>query len=116
MSNQTINGANYDVRLPLKLYQFAKANVNEKLELYNINYYHEFFKYNWIDQTRPDFIGEVPIVLTTTTNFGIEELNKLYEEYSNNYEIKVEGFVINYMNSIVKYVRLKSGKLEDHHE
>lgn len=110
----------YGERAEKKFYQFAKANINDKLDLYNINYYHELFKYSWQNQGEepytPDFIGIVPVVLVNDNLLSLKDLDDLYYEYSEGHTKFVEGFVINYSNSIVKYVRMKSGKLEDHHE
>lgn len=101
---------------PNRFFMFAKANVNEKMELYNIKYYHEFFKYSFIDQQIPEFISEVPVVLETPTPLTVEALDTLYTQYCLKENRIVEGFVHNFMNSITKYVRMKDGHLQDHRE
>ena len=45
-----------------------------------------------------------------------EELDKLYADYSNLVNRKVEGLIVNFNNNILKYVRFKNGKEEEHHE
>lgn len=106
----------YEGRLDKHFYQFAKANINEKFDLWNVQYYHENFGYSWDNDYRPDFIGEVPVVRVSEQLLDINELNHMYDVYALNQDRWVEGFVVNYMNSVVKYVRRKSGQLEDHHE
>lgn len=106
---------NFDKRF----YMFAKANIKgetiEEFELEKIRYNHDLFIYPFIDQVIPDFIGVVPIV-AKANNISISYLDKLYDEYSNKVGRNVEGFVVEYSDTINKYVRMKKGRLEDHHE
>lgn len=99
-----------------RFFMFAKANINEKMELYNVKYYHEFFKYSFVEQALPDFISEVPIVKECRNPLSKEELDELYTEYCLRENRVIEGFVCNFMNSVTKYVRYKDGKLQDHRE
>lgn len=99
--------------------QFAKGNLDDDLNLIKLNYNHEYFKWSFKSQSVPAFIGEVPIVGQLDAVPSKEELDELYETYSN--EViqtqghPVEGFVLAIGNSnIQKYVRLKNGKLQDH--
>jgi hypothetical protein len=43
-----------------------------------------------------------------------EQLDSIYEKYTNKVNRNVEGFVINYKNIISKYVRMKNGQLREH--
>lgn len=97
-----------------KFYMFAKANIDEDLELKNIIYYAEYFKYPFIDETIPYFIGIRPEVKRTKVLPNKDFLDKLYTNYSEKEKRLVEGFIIINNNTIKKYVRLKIGKLEEY--
>lgn len=97
-----------------RYYMFAKANINDNMELYNIIYNHELFIYPFINQNIPKFIGVVPEVKTLNILPNKEQLDGIYEKYCQKVGRNVEGFVINYNNSIQKYVRMKNGKLAEH--
>lgn len=99
-----------------KLYMFAKANINDEFNLYNLRYDHELFIYPFENQIIPDFIGIVPEVITLNNIPTIDELNNLYDEYTKQQQRDIEGFVINFNNNIFKYVRMKNGILTDHFE
>ena len=99
----------------IKFLMFAKANVNDKFNLFNINYYHEFFIYPFVDNNIPDYISKVPVAFTVTKQPEIKDLNEWYDFYTNSVNRNVEGFIINSGNSVSKYVRLKDGKLTEHH-
>lgn len=99
-----------------KCYMFAKANIDDDLNLYNLKYTQDLFKYPFINQEIPDFIGIVPLVATLDNIPSIEELNVLYDTYTKIVNRNVEGFVINFQEDIHKYVRMKNGKLQDHFE
>ena len=99
----------------IKFLMFAKANVNDKFNLFNINYYQEFFIYPFVDNNIPDYISKVPVAFTVTKQPGIKDLNEWYDFYTNSVNRNVEGFIINSGNSVSKYVRLKDGKLTEHH-
>lgn len=97
-----------------RFFMFAKANIDEDLSLYNILHDHELFIYPFIDQVIPDYISIVPEV-AILGYADIDILNDLYANYTKDIERPVEGFVLNYGNGAVKkYVRMKSGKLEEH--
>ena len=94
---------------------FAKGNVDDNFELNRVNYTHEFFKYSFIEQEIPDFIGIVPIVKIVDEAPSIINLDILYDEYCLTEQREVEGFIVQYDNhTIKKYVRMKNGKLEPH--
>lgn len=93
---------------------FAKANVNNKLDLYNIIYDPECFKYPFIGQSIPPYIGVVPILDCRDIKPSVDELDVLYANYKPNRY--VEGFVVSNGTVALKYVRMKSGELEEHHE
>ena len=101
--------------LDKRFYMFAKANFDEDYLLKNINYTHEFFKFCFIDQEIPEFIGVVPIVEEIEYIPSIEYMDSLYERYkSEQADRDIEGFVVCNNNNILKYVRMKNGKLEPH--
>ncbi len=91
-------------------YMFAKANIDDEFNLYNLIYEHDLFKYPFINQELPKFIGVVPEVVELQNLPNKEQLDKIYEKYTNSVKRNVEGFVINYKNIVTKYVRMKNGK------
>lgn len=99
----------------IKFLMFAKANVNDKFDLFNINYYQELFIYPFVDKNIPDYIGKVPVAFTVAKQPEIKDLNERYDFYTNSVNRNVEGFIIISGNSVSKYVRLKGGKLTEHH-
>lgn len=105
----------YDViEFDKRWYMFAKANIDDEYNLYNLIYDHELFKYPFLNQEIPKFIGIVPEVTVLNILPTKEHLDSVYEKYTNKVKRDVEGFVINYKNIISKYVRMKNGKLEEH--
>lgn len=105
----------YDVsKFYKRFYMFAKANITEDFELYNLNYDHDLFIYPFISREIPKFIGVVPVVKEIRNIPNKEQLDKIYKEYTNKEKRNVEGFVVNYDNRITKYVRMKNGKLQEH--
>lgn len=99
-----------------KLLMFAKANVDDEFNVTNLKYDHALFKYSFINEERPTFIGVVPTVAILNKMPTKEELDKFYADYSNLVNRKVEGLIVNFNNNILKYVRFKNGKEEEHHE
>ena len=97
-----------------KWYMFAKANIDDEFNLYNLNYDHSLFIYPFISQEIPNFIGMVPEVAELNVLPTKEHLDSIYEKYCNKVNRNVEGFVVNYKNIITKYVRMKNGKLQGH--
>lgn len=97
-----------------KWYMFAKANIDDEYNLYNLIYDHELFKYPFLNQEMPNFIGIVPEVAELVVLPTKEHLDSVYEKYSSKVNRNVEGFVVNYKNIITKYVRMKNGKLQEH--
>lgn len=95
-------------------YMFAKANIDDEFNLYNLNYDHSLFIYPFISQEIPNFIGIVPEVVELNVLPTKEHLDSIYEKYCNKANRNVEGFVVNYKNIITKYVRMKNGKLQEH--
>ncbi len=105
----------YDVgEFDKKWYMFAKANIDDEYNLYNLIYDHELFKYPFINQEIPKFIGVVPEITELIFLPTKENLDVIYETYTDGVKRDVEGFVVNYKNIIFKYVRMKNGKLEEH--
>ena len=110
MGNLKYNVNEFDKRW----YMFAKANIDDEFNLYNLIYDHELFKYPFISQEIPNFIGIVPEVAELVNLPNKEQLDSIYEKYTNKVGRNVEGFVVNYKNIITKYVRMKNGKLQEH--
>ena len=97
-----------------KIYMFAKANIDDDFNLYNLMYDHSLFKYVFDNQEIPSFIGIVPEVAELNVIPTKEHLDSIYKKYCEKVNRNVEGFVINYRNFIQKYVRMKNGKLQEH--
>ena len=98
-----------------RYYMFAKANVDDGFNLYNLIYDHELFIYPFENQEIPKCIGIVPEVIELNVLPNKEHLDSIYEKYCyKHYDRNVEGFVINYKNNISKYVRMKNGELKEH--
>lgn len=101
--------------LDKKVYMFAKANY-DKGEIKNLYYEHELFKYPFENQEFPNYIGIVPVVEERESFPDIETLNYNYDLYKVKVNRNVEGFIIAQNNNVNKYVRMKNGKLQEHHE
>ena len=113
-----ISYANSDINK--KFYGFAKARLIgdtlQEYELQNIVYSQELIPYAFTDRNVPDCIGFVPIVSVEIDNPTKEYLDALYEDYCKNKDRKVEGFIVNNNENILKYVRFKDGKPSEHIE
>ena len=101
--------------LDKRVYMFAKANY-DKGEIKNLYYDHELFKYPFENQEMPEYIGIVPVVEVRNNFPNIEVLDYIYENYKVGVQRDVEGFVVAQNNNVNKYVRMKNGKLQVHHE
>lgn len=123
----------YDTK---RFYVFAKANINEDLEIKNLYYNPELLKYPFVDQDIPSYIGVVPIVAQLHEQPSVSDLDKIYYDYVHevngieatpfpfdedlqqqileDLKYHVEGFVVQFNNNISKYVRHKNKKLEKH--
>lgn len=97
-----------------RFYMFAKANIDDDFNLYNIYYNHDLFVYPFETQEIPKCIGVVPLVYNIEYVPDKDRLDILYEKYTNIVKRDVEGFVVNINNTIRKYVRMKNGKLQEH--
>lgn len=97
-----------------KWYMFAKANIDDDFNLYNLIYDHNLFIYPFQSQELLKCIGIVPEVAELNVLPNKEYLDSIYEKYCNKVNRNVEGFVVNYKNIITKYVRMKNGKLREH--
>lgn len=95
-------------------YMFAKANIDDDYNLFNLIYDHSLFIYPFMSQEIPNFIGIVPEVAELNVLPTKEHLDSIYEKYTDKVNRNVEGFVVNYKNIITKYVRMKNGKLQEH--
>ena len=97
-----------------RYYMFAKANVDDDLNLYNLIYEHNLFIYPFQSQEIPKCIGIVPSVAELNVIPNKEHLDSIYSKYCEKVNRNVEGFVVNYKNIISKYVRMKNGQLREH--
>lgn len=93
---------------------YAKANVNEKMELVKPIWKRELFIYPFIGQEIPSFMGVVPMVHKKCLDTSVSGLDALYDEYCAQVGRKVEGFIVQKDNHITKYVRLKRNIMQDH--
>lgn len=104
-----------------RFYVFAKGRIklnDDKLELSNLVYDLDLLHYVFTTQEFPKFISKVPLV-DKLEDINIETLDKVYYNYINKENRKVEGFVIYDIKSkvIKKYVRYdRNGKLVPHKE
>lgn len=107
---------NYGKRFNTRFLLFAKARVietNNGFSLQNIVYNLDLI--HWVvGETLPDYLDTVPFVCELDHYPNLEELDKIYLEYSEKQDSNIEGFVINNCNQIEKYVRFKNGVLEPH--
>lgn len=101
-------------RFDKRYYMFAKANIDDEFNLYNIYYNHDLFIYPFENQQIPSCIGIVPEVIGLSVIPTKDYLDSIYEKYCDKEQRLVEGFVVNYKNNISKYVRMKNGKLREH--
>lgn len=97
-----------------RYYMFAKSNIDDDYNLYNLIYDHELFIYPFENQEIPKCIGIVPTVVTLGVLPNKNHLDSIYEKYCNDVKRDVEGLVIDYKNVISKYVRMKNGKLVEY--
>ena len=97
-----------------RFYMFAKANIDDEFNLYNIYYNHDLFIYPFESLEIPKCLGVVPMAYNIEYLPDKDKLDVLYEKYVNKVGRNVEGFVVNVNNTITKYVRMKNGKLQEH--
>lgn len=95
---------------------FAKANITKEYQLINIKYDADKFIYPFQQKIVPDYIGQVPIIGTFNHFLKTEDLDDLYADYIETVDRPVEGFIINILGNIRKYVRAKRGRIEPHVE
>lgn len=88
-----------------RFYMFAKARIDEKLNVTNMVYTPEFYKYAFNKQEIPDFMEVVPLVDTVKNKPSILHLDALYDDYLEDVGRNVEGFVITNGSTVEKYVR-----------
>jgi hypothetical protein len=97
-----------------RFYMFAKANIDDDFNLYNIYYNHDLFVYPFENSELPKCIGVVPVAYKLPYVPNKDNLDMLYAKYCEKVGRDVEGFVVNYHDQIEKYVRMKNGKLQEH--
>lgn len=97
-----------------RLYMFAKANVDDDFNLYNLIYNHDLFKCPFDNQELPVFVGVVPVITQINVLPNKKMLDNIYEKYCNQVQRNVEGIVINVNDDVRKYVRMKNGKLVEY--
>lgn len=104
-----------------RFYVFAKGRIklnDDKLKLFNLVYDLDLLHYVFTTQEFPKFISKVPLV-DNLKDINTETLDKVYNDYVDKENRKVEGFVIydNRSKIIKKYVRYnREGKLVPHKE
>lgn len=104
-----------------RFFVFAKGRIKlnkDKLELSNLVYDLDLLHYVFTTQEFPNFISKVPLV-DKLEDINIEILDKVYNDYIDKENRKIEGFVIYDVRSkvIKKYVRYdRNGKLVPHKE
>jgi len=64
-----------------RFYMFAKANIDDNFDLYNIKYDHELFIYPFENQEIPNFISTVPVVAELNVIPNKEHLDSIYKKY-----------------------------------
>ena len=74
--------------LDKRYYMFAKANVDDEFNLYNLVYNHDLFIYPFESQIIPSCIGIVPVATTLNVLPNKEHLDSIYEKYCNKVLIK----------------------------
>lgn len=99
--------------LDKRFYMFAKANIDEKLDVRNINYDRKLFIYPFEWSIIPNFIWVVPEIIYDWPT-DINSLDILYDRYCNEVWRPVEWFVLNQNNQISKYVRYKNWQFTKH--
>ena len=99
-----------------RFFMFAKARFTEDLGLTKIRRERDLLNFCFESHDIPEFIDVVPCVQILNFFPSVEDCNVIYTEYSECVDRNVEGFVINYLGSIHKYVRMKNGKIEPHKE
>lgn len=99
---------------PNKVYMYAKANLDDELNISNIFYDHSLFKFPFIEEEIPRFISVVPIVMALDHYPKVIELDDIYTWYCKKVDRKVEGFIVGFQDNIRKYVRYKNGKATKH--
>src|SRR5699024_12342079 len=104
----------YDLNEWKRFYMYAKANVNEDEEMYNIYYNDELFKYTFKSQEIPEYMDVVPLVTKLDSFPSVDMLNELYDYYTYVTVRIVEGFCVNVSSFVIKYVRLLRGRMQEH--
>lgn len=97
-----------------RFYMFAKANIDDEFNLYNIYYNHDLFIYPFESLEIPKCVGVVPLAYKIEYVPDKDKLDILYDKYTSKVNRNVEGFVVNINNTIRKYVRMKNGQLQEH--
>ena len=99
-----------------RYFMYAKARFTEDYDLIKINHDYDSLHYVFDNQTFPEFIQRVPLV-GIFRNVTKDFLDIFYETYTDKVKRNVEGFVINYgQGEIKKYVRMKHGRIQEHHD
>lgn len=111
MAHINYNNTNIDKRF----YIFAKANIDENLDVRNINYDRNLFIYPFESKNIPDCVWIVPLINYAWPT-DIKSLDELYISYCECVWRQVEWFIINNNNQITKYVRYKNWILTEHKE
>ena len=103
--------------LDKRWYMFAKANINVDYNLVNIKFDHDLFIYPFNNTEIPSYLGVVPVIYNSSRYRPSKvTLDLMYGYYCMIVNRPVEGIVINYDNTVLKYVRYKNGKKCEYNE
>lgn len=101
-----------------KFFMFGKGLIDSDFNVTNEVWDLSKFHYAFNDDKVPDYIDVVPLI-GLTDSFRVLEVNvvdQIYDVYLEKVGRNVEGFVILYDGKIMKYVRMKGGKLQPHRD
>jgi len=105
-----------DYEFPGRVVMFAKARIDDELNVTQINYNVDYLKFAFDSQELPEYISAPVIVERSTKVVDKVYLDVLYDNYCSE-RTNVEGFIIIRNDyTVEKYVRRKSKKLIDHFE
>jgi len=104
---------------PHRFLMFGKARIDDQdspTTLSRLVYTRDVLGYAFNEGVIPSYIGVVPLVEVAHSYeaLTLPYLDALYERYTEKVGRPVEGFVIQYAGGILKYVRMKNGKIEPH--
>lgn len=96
------------------IYLFAKSRISDDGKICNLNYHLDELKYPFEDKQIPDYLGVVPLVCEMFVVPTKESMDKVYDEYTDGLNRRVEGLVVSRNNIIEKYLRYNKGKFVEY--